>query len=200
MILYGAGGHGKVIADIIRQSDGEEVLFVDQNPSAQVQGYSVINSLSADRLSEPVIVAIGNNSIRKKVVSNLSANYAKAIHPTSCIALTKVEIGVGTVIMAGAVVNPFTYIGAHCIINTNSSIDHDCVIGDFAHISPGVTLCGGVSVGEGSHIGAGAVVIPNVKIGNWVVIGAGSTVIENVPDYAFAVGSPAKIIKFNYQA
>lgn len=200
MILYGAGGHGKVIADIVRQSDGEEVLFVDQDPSAKIDGYRVINSLSANQLSEPVIIAIGNNSTRKKVVSNLTASYAKAIHPASCIALTKVEIGDGTVVMAGAIVNPFTSIGAHCIINTNSSIDHDCVIGDFAHVSPGATLCGGVSVGEGAHIGAGAVVIPNVKIGNWVVIGAGSTVIENIPDYAVVVGSPAKIIKFNYQA
>lgn len=199
MILYGAGGHGKVIADIIRLSYGEEeILFVDQNPSSQIEGYRVINSLSLDRISEPVIVSIGNNATRKKVVSTLNVRYAKAIHPASFISSAQVEIGQGTVVMAGAIVNTFTYIGAHCILNTNSSIDHDCRIGDFVHISPGVTICGGVSVGEGSHIGAGAVVIPGIQIGNWAVIGAGSTVIENIPDYAVAIGSPAKIIKFNY--
>jgi acetyltransferase EpsM len=97
--------------------------------------------------------------------------------------------------MPGVTVNSSTTIGAHCILNTNSSIDHDCILDNYVHISPNATLCGGISIGEGTHIGAGAVVIPGIKIGKWCTIGAGSVIINNIPDYSTVVGNPGKIIK-----
>ena len=97
--------------------------------------------------------------------------------------------------MPGVTINSSTIIGAHCIINTNSSVDHDCVLEHYVHISPNATLCGSVFVGEGTHIGAGSVLIPGVKIGKWCTIGAGSVIIKDVPDYSTVVGNPGKIIK-----
>jgi acetyltransferase EpsM len=97
--------------------------------------------------------------------------------------------------MAGVTINSTVSIGKHCIINTNASVDHDCLLEDFVHVSPNATLCGGVRIGEGTHIGASAVVIPEIKIGQWVTVGAGSVVINDIPDYATVVGNPARIIK-----
>ena len=83
------------------------------------------------------------------------------------------------------------------IINTSCSIDHDCTLEDYVHVSPNATLCGTILVGEGTHIGAGATIIPNISIGKWVTIGAGAVIIENVPDHAVVVGNPGRIIKYN---
>ena len=85
--------------------------------------------------------------------------------------------------------------GKHCIINTGASVDHDCIVGDFVHISPHATLCGDVTVGEGSWIAAGATIIPGVKIGKWCIIGAGSCSNQNIPDYSLAAGNRCKVIK-----
>ena len=97
--------------------------------------------------------------------------------------------------MAGVVLQSGTKIGKHCIINTKASIDHDCIIDDFVHISPSVTLCGNIVVGEGTHVGAAATIIPNIKIGKWCVIGAGAVITKDVPDHSLVVGVPGKIIK-----
>ncbi len=96
-------------------------------------------------------------------------------------------------------INVDTKIGKHCIINTAASIDHECVLEDFVHISPNATLSGGVYVGEGTHIGSGAVIVPNIKIGKWATIGAGAVIIRDVPDYATVVGNPGRIIKTDKQ-
>jgi acetyltransferase EpsM len=86
-------------------------------------------------------------------------------------------------------------IGKHCIINTNSSVDHDCIIEDFVHLSPNVALAGAVLVGEGTHIGIGACIIQGIKIGKWCTIGAGSVIIRDIPDGSTVVGNPGRIIK-----
>lgn len=198
MILYGAGGHGKVVADLIKISSSESVLFIDENPNAQIEGFEIFNSASMPySRNDDVIITIGDNKKRKEIYKDLNVKFGRAIHPFSFVSSSKVVIGQGTVIMAGAIINAYTHIGNHCIINTNSSLDHDCRINDFVHISPGATVCGGVIIGEGSQLGAGSVILPNIKVGKWVVIGAGSTVIQNIPDYAVVVGSPAKIIRFD---
>lgn len=101
----------------------------------------------------------------------------------------------GTVIFAAAVINAHSEIGRHGIVNTAAVIEHDCILEDFVHISPNVTLPGGVKVGEGTHIGIGACVIPGVKIGKWCVIGAGTVVIKNIPDFCTVVGNPGRILK-----
>ena len=131
---------------------------------------------------------------RKKLAEKLDViHYTKAIHPSAIIDKT-VTIDEGSVVMAGSILNIGSRVGKHCIINTAASIDHDCEIADFAHISPNATLCGNVSVDEGAQIGAGAVINPNITIGKWSIVGAGAVIIKDVPDGATVVGNPGRII------
>ena len=193
MYLYGASGHAKVIADIL-QSQGKQLTgMIDDNPAIdELLGYTVIHRLENP---SPIIVSIGDNQTRRKVVEKLQdVEFETAIH-TSAFVSQHVAIGEGTVVMQGAIIQSSVVAGNHCIINTGASVDHDCVLGDYVHISPHATLCGNVTVGEGTWIGAGAVIIPGIKIGKWSVVGAGSVVIEDIPDNVTAVGNPAKIIK-----
>jgi len=197
MYLFGASGHAKVIVDILL-SKGVQVLgFYDEDEAKkQLWGIPVIGKTKdfADPIAE-CIVSIGKNDIRRKVVQQLSeAEFGTAVHKTSNIG-SHVQIGEGTVVMAGTIINADTKIGEHVIINTSASVDHDCKIKDFAHIAPNASLCGGVEVGEGTLVGAGATVIPLVKIGDWCTIGAGAVVVEDVPDNSVVVGNPGKIIK-----
>ncbi len=202
MYLYGAGGHSKVIIDIL-QSLGIEVIRVfDDNPSEAKNKSIEINSgvrLSEENFPEldaPLIISIGDNTRRAVIASMLPhyITYGQAIHGTTIIS-AKASIGVGTVILQGAIIQAAAKVGKHVLVNTAASIDHDNEIGDYAHISPHATLCGHVKVGEGTHIGAGAVVIPSIRIGRWSRIGAGAVVIRDIPDYATAVGNPARVIK-----
>ncbi len=194
--LFGASGHAKVIMDIIEaQCDDAGVLYDDAPHCADIRGHRVLKA--SDTLVEgPLIISIGSNRVRKLLSEKYPLKYTRAIHPASKIS-ESVEIGEGTVVMAGATINADAKIGRHCIINTNSSVDHECVIGDYVHISPNVALCGNVQVGEGTHIGVGASVIPGIKIGKWCTIGAGSVVINDIPDNTNAVGNPCKRILNN---
>jgi acetyltransferase EpsM len=195
IVLIGAGGHGKVIADILLKTVQRKIIFYDVNPSTdKIYDCEVFSEMPKKISSYDVIVCIGNNSLRKKNVMRLEGPFAKAIHPFSYIG-NNVDIGEGTVVMAGSVINPFVKIGKHCIVNTSASIDHDCKIDDFVHVSPNATLCGGVSIGEGTHIGAGATIIPGISIGRWVTIGAGSVIIQNIADFSTVVGNPGRVIK-----
>lgn len=198
MILIGASGHAKVIIDILEKSGQSIDFLVDANISIkELSGITVIHQDEYEAESRhELILSIGANSVRKRLAGLFATRFGKAIHP-SVIVASEVEMGEGTVVMAGAVINPSTQIGKHCIINTTASIDHDCQIGDFVHISPNATLCGSIRVGEGTHIGAGATIIPNVDIGKWATVGAGAVVISDIPDHAVAVGNPARIIKYN---
>ena len=192
MYLYGASGHAKVIIDILNaNNETVEALFDDDGSVTHLFDYPVLRS---SEVQGPLIVSIGNNGIRARLVDSLSVTYGKAIHPSAIIS-DSAYIGEGSVVMQGAIIQSCAQIGKHCIVNTGASIDHECVIEDFVHISPHCTLCGNVSVGEGSWIGAGTVVIPGVKIGKWCVIGAGSVVTKDIPDRVLAVGNRCKVIK-----
>lgn len=198
MHIIGAGGHAKVVIDILLSNQLTVTGVWDENITAkppldyQING----NFENFKRLdSDQVIIAIGNNHIRKKVAAELRTAF-NCLHNTSAISPSAI-IGHGTVIMANASVNADAVVGEHVIINTNASVDHDCIVGDFVHISPQAGLAGNVHVGEGTHIGIGASVIQNIRIGKWVTIGAGTIVIKDVPDYAVVVGNPGKIIKYN---
>lgn len=197
MILFGASGHGKVIIDILELNGIRDIKIWDDAPKGTLCGYySSLPDIQHIDANTPVVISIGDNTNRKKVVGRFPRHtkFHTAIHPSAAVS-PRVSVGDGTVIMANASVNPDTSIGTHCIINTNASVDHDCMIGDYVHISPNVGLCGNVIVGEGTHIGAGTVVIPGVKIGKWCVIGAGSVIIKDIPDYSVVVGNPGRIIK-----
>ena len=193
--LIGAGGHAKVIIEIIEEmGDGIEMINDSASSLSTLHGYKVTDELPAH--NSPVIIAIGNNKLRKKIASEMGNEFGSAIHPKANLS-TRCSIDKGSVVMAGATINSNVVIGKHCIINTNASIDHDCLIGDFVHISPGASLAGNVTVGEGSQLGIGSSVIPGIQIGKWVTIGAGAAIIENIPDNAVVVGVPGKIIKYN---
>lgn len=195
MYLYGASGHGKVIAEIAEINNKHVEGFIDENPSIKnIWNYKVYAQIPQD--AKEMIISIGDNHTRKLIYeANMQMIYPNLIH-TSANLSQKLKIGKGTVMMAGSSVNSDTQIGMHCIINTNASVDHDCLLEDFVHISPNAALAGGVSVGEGSHIGIGASVIQGIKIGKWATVGAGTVVIADIPDFAVAVGNPAKVLKF----
>lgn len=199
VFLIGASGHAKVIIEILEMQGVTIGGLSDVNPNiTTLLNYPVgVNfSVLFDNLKDIVIICVGNNLIRKKIVSNNSYNYGLAIYPKASIS-PRSTIGPGTVVMAGTAINTGVRIGNHAIINTNASIDHDCCIEDYVHLSPNTALAGNVSIGEGTHIGIGACIIPGIKIGKWATIGAGSVIINDIPDYAVVVGNPGKIIKYS---
>ena len=194
--LFGASGHAKVIMDIIEaQGDSVGVLYDDAPHFDSIHGHSVVSASLAHPIG-PLIISIGSNAARYAIANRLKVEFATAIHPSAIVAPSAM-VGNGSVVMQGAIIQADTAIGRHCIINSSASVDHECSIADFVHISPHATLCGNVSVGIGSWVGAGATIIPGITIGRHCIIGAGATVIRNIPDGAIAVGSPAKIIKYN---
>lgn len=201
VVIIGAGGHAKVIADIIIKSGDEVVGFLDDNiekDTIVIDNYKVIGKTEdCLKLKEDkelyFIIAIGNNFTRKDIAEKYNLNYYTAIHPTAIIAM-QVQIEKGTVIMANTCINPNTKIGKHCIINTGAIVEHDNIIDDYVHISPNATLCGTVTIGEGIHIGAGSVIKNNVTITNDCIIGAGGVVVKNIEESGIYVGVPVSKI------
>lgn len=198
LYLYGASGHAKVVLEIAEKLNVTVGGLIDSNPNIkQLLNYPVFTEghfLHGDL--DCCVISIGNNEARKIVSEKLDVEFANLLHPSSNFS-RRIEIAKGTVAMAGVTVNSSVSVGSHVILNTNCSIDHDCVIGDFVHISPNVALAGNIIVGEGSHVGVGACVIQGVKIGKWCTIGAGAVVIRDVPDYSVVVGNPGRVIKMN---
>lgn len=192
MYLYGASGHGKVVKEILESNSKRLLGFIDDN--AEVNELAGLPVRHTQENVDEVIVSIGINKTRKKVVESLVCPIAKAAIHNKAIVSPTAKIAEGTVVMAGAVLNADVQVGRHCIINTGASVDHECVIDDYVHIAPHATLCGQVRVGEGTLIGVGASVAPCVKIGKWCTIGAGAVILKNVPNGATVVGVPGKLI------
>ena len=196
MILYGASGHSKVVLDILMENGIEVDMVIDDHPMVDdIFGVAVQKKWDID-FSQDAIITIGDNKIRKNISEQAPFNYITALHPSASVSKF-VKIGKGTVVMAKVAINPATDIGNHCIINTGAIVEHDCVIGDFVHLSPNCSLAGNVTVSEGAHVGIGASIIQGVKIGKWAIVGAGAVIINDVPEYATVVGNPGKIIKIN---
>lgn len=196
LIIIGASGHGRVVADIARQMGYEDIAFLDDNRELQTCGaYPVIGSSEdvGKHKDADVIVAIGNTKIREHIQEQIEnvVHITTLIHPDAVIADDAV-LGVGTVVMAGAVINPGTTIGKGCIINTCSSVDHGCQIGDFVHISVGAHIAGNVFVGNRTWIGIGASVTNNVNICGDCMIGAGAVVIKDIGEVGTYIGVPAE--------
>lgn len=202
LMIIGASGHGKVIADIaLKMQKYEEIEFLDDRENVkECMGFTVVGK-TADA-SEYIenfdfFVAIGNAKTRKKVTEQLietGAVMATLLHPAAVIG-SHVTIGKGTVVMAGAVINPDSRIGEGCIVNTCASVDHDCQIGDYVHIAVGSHLCGTVTVGESTWIGAGATVKNNVNICGECMIGAGAVVVKDIEEAGTYTGVPARRMK-----
>lgn len=195
MKLYGASGHAKVIIDILNACNINISEIYDDNHNEIVSLHG-INVCQPHKTNEKIIISIGNNSVRKKLSkSGISDKFGIAIHP-SAIVSPYAEIGEGTVVMQGAIIQAGAKIGRHCIINTGASIDHDCIIEDYAHISPRATLCGNVHVREGTQIGVGSSIVPGITIGEWCLICAGSVVTTNIPDKCVAAGNICQVKRF----
>ena len=198
LIIYGAGGHARVVADVARACGVAISLMVDDAPSADaIDGVPVRAAAEFDvQVAAPFsfVVGIGNNAVRQRLFLELK-KFGEAltlVHPFTSIS-PRAALGQGTVIMPGVMVNTGATIHDNVILNTSCSIDHDCVIGSHAHICPGVRLAGTVTVGAGTMIGTGAVVIPGIRIGENCTIGAGSVVVRDIPDGSVAYGSPARV-------
>ncbi len=200
--IFGAGGHGKVVADAVLTEGRDQLVgFFDDDfsqHSAGIFGYPVLGSTADwhDHAIDAFVLAIGDNAARKRQFERLSsagASLAKVVHPRSTIG-RGVQIGRGTVILAHVVINCDSIVGDNCILNTGSTIDHDCKIGDHVHIAPGSSLGGGISIGEGAFAGIGAKIIPRTRVGDWAVVGAGAVVIRDVSAGEKVVGVPARRI------
>lgn len=200
VVIIGAGGHAKVIADIITKSNDNVIGFLDDNLSLQgnriyLDKKVIGTTKDIDKYKEYYfVIGIGNNSTRENLATSHDLKWYTAIHPSAIIA-NEVSIEEGSVIMAGTIVNTGTKIGKHCIINTKSSIDHDNIIGNYTHISPGATLAGTVHIKERVWICAGATIINNITIAKNNIIGAGSVVIKDInEENGTYIGVPAKVL------
>lgn len=197
LVIIGASGHGKVVADIARKNGYDEICFLDDNESlTDCGGYPVVGKSSEwNRFDCDIFVAIGNAKIRERIMGELTEQSVPIlIHPNAVIG-ENVSVGMGTVVVAGAVVNPGAMIGRGCIINTGASVDHDCRIDDFVHVSVGAHIAGTVQVGKRTWIGAGATVSNNLNICGDCMIGAGAVVVKNITEMGTYVGVPARRIK-----
>lgn len=195
LILIGGGEHARVVLDVLLECGAQVLGLYDPKFSGTLFGVPLLGAYRPEEFPEAkAIVAIGNNATRKRVAATCAHAFGFALHPSALVSKFS-TVGQGCMVFHKAVIQAQACIGNHVIVNTGAQVDHDCVLGDFVHLAPSATLCGTVLVGEGTLVGAGATVIPGIKIGKWATIGAGSVVTENIPDYALAVGVPAKVIK-----
>jgi sugar O-acyltransferase (sialic acid O-acetyltransferase NeuD family) len=202
LLILGASGHGKVVADIaLKMNRWQSISFLDDNENIRTSlGLEVIGK-TADAYKyiedHDIFVGIGNNATREILMKKLEKNGAiipVLIHPNAVIG-EQVEIGAGTVVMAGVVVNCCTTIGRGCIINTGATVDHDNFIEDYVHISPGAHTAGTVRIGKGTWLGIGSIASNNLNITNNCMIGAGAVVIKDLTETGTYVGVPARRLK-----
>lgn len=204
LLIVGAGGHGKIVADIARALGKWEVIaFLDDKypGTTTVSEWEIIGKISdatnyLQKFPEAA-VAIGANSVRLQVLKQLLNEgflCPVLIHPDASVSRSA-TLGVGTVVCVQSAVDIDAHIGMGAIINAGATIAHDCQLGDGVHVSPGGRVSGGVTVGECTWIGSGAIVREMVSIGRSVIVGAGSVVIRDVPEWVTVVGIPSRVIK-----
>lgn len=203
IVIFGAGGHSKVVADIAELNSYTIVGFVDPFiGKAEFIGKPVFKEIRDIPVGEYLaVVALGDNSQRSRVVQEINEHhgdvmltFVNLIHPRAVIASSAV-IGKGTVVMAGAVINSYCQIGEHVIVNTGSIVDHDCVMKDFSSVAPGAVLGGNVRILGHSVVSIGAVCRHNIEIAAHSVVGANSYVNKNVPENSVVYGVPAKVVR-----
>lgn len=210
IVLVGAGGHCKVIIDIIKSASKYDIVGVtDKTYTLGEEKFvldipiigddSILTELNNNGVRNAFVCigALQNIEVRHKIYNNLKAigfNIPVLIHKDAMVS-PYANIAEGTCVMPGAIVNPGTFIEENCIVNTGAVIEHDCKVQRNTHISPKACIAGGVNVGYNTHVGMGSSIIQAIHIGNNVIIGAGAVVIENIVDNVIAVGIPAKIIK-----
>lgn len=203
IILIGDSGHARVITDNLVSCGHQVIAKLDVKHSELTKEdgcwFGPVSEVHAliQKEEAKVILAIGANAVRKKIVEQLGLSdeqYAIAVHREAIVSPSAV-LGHGTVVMPGAVVNAEAQIGNHSIINSRAVVEHDCAVGDYVHISPGATVAGVAAIGEGALVEAGASVIPAKHVGEWSVVRAGSAVLEDVEAFTTVVGVPAKVFE-----
>lgn len=173
-LIYGTGGHARVLADLLRVCDVEVLAYFDDQPKqTDINGIPVMGYDATFQPEALLLSGIGNNAVRKNLVDKVKHKFVSVVHPRATVA-EDVSIGDGTVILAGAVVQANVKIGAQVVINMLAAIDHDVVIGNYASIYPGVYIGGGAVIGEGAIIGPHCVVARNAKVPAWVELTAGT--------------------------
>jgi UDP-perosamine 4-acetyltransferase len=214
LLVWGAGGHGRVVADLIESVGWKVAAFADAKPR------KVMNAVSGKRWNcidetallgavaackglphdaGAVALGIGDNLQRSAARKALGANVAQAlIHPESVVSRAAM-IGGGAVIMAGAIVNAGARVGAGAIVNTGAVVDHDCILEDDVHVATGAVLTGGITLGSRVLVGAGAVLLPGIVVEEDAIIGAGTVVIRDVPRGATVVGNPGRIVSARHR-
>ena len=197
LIIIGAGGHGKVCAEIAALNGYQTIGFLDDDSS---KGNTVCGK-TADYVrylqDRDLFVALGDNTLRKRFLTEIESqngSVAALIHPSAVVS-PSASIGAGAVVMAGAVINPGASVGKGAVINTCASADHDNILEDYVHIGVGAHLAGTVHIGEGTFIGAGATVINNISVCEGCIVGAGAVVISDITEKGTYVGVPARKIK-----
>jgi sugar O-acyltransferase (sialic acid O-acetyltransferase NeuD family) len=192
LLIIGAGGHGKVVADTAEACGYWDIAFLDKIWPERTENGRWEIIAKPIQLDVKMFCAVGQNDIRARIFEEYNLNDSPVlIHPSAILSST-VKIGPGVLVVAGSVVNADTSIGQGTILNTASSVDHDCMIGDFVHISPGAHLAGGVRVGDRTWIGIGAVVREGIQIGKDVIVAAGAAVINDIEDGGRVAGVPAR--------
>lgn len=195
LVIIGAGGHGKVIADLGLKNGYSDIAFLDDQATGLCMGFPIIGTTERIPMEQDgrtdFVIGVGNNEARKRIAEGSRVNWVTLIHPSAQIG-ANVTLGEGTVVMAGAIINACATIGKHCTINTCAIVEHDNVIGDYVHLSPKAVMGGTVQVGELTHVGIGAVVRNNVRICGGSVIGAGAVVVKDIEACGVYVGVPTK--------
>ena len=205
LLVIGSSGHASVIVDAIELAAQYEIVgYLDDTVErgAMRRGQPILGalvdvaSICAKRLVEYVVIAIGDNWWRRKVYSDLiktcpNLKFPPIKHPSALVS-SSAQIAKGSVVLAGAHIGPNSRIGEFCILNTGSSVDHDCTLQNFASIAPGATTGGLVEIGECSAVGVGASISDRICIGRHTVVGTGAVVVRNIPDLVVAYGNPAR--------
>ena len=200
LIIIGAGGHGKSVADVAKAQGYKDISFLDDNVDCSlVMGIKVVGKLcDVDKyiLSSDFFVAIGSNGVRCEITKKLvkaGANIVTLIHPSAIIG-SCVEVGAGVVIMPGVVINNSTVIEDGAIVNTSASIDHDCFVGAYSHVSVGARVAGTVKIGKQVFLDVNCAVINNISVVDGVTIGAGAVVVKDIVKKGVYVGVPCRLI------
>jgi acetyltransferase EpsM len=210
-LIVGAGGHGRVVADLVRALGHVVVGYSEVDRGrvgavADVTGATVVvdqsTLLACIRGQQPwplgidaLALGVGDNAARARLLDQIGDVMLPAlVHPGSWVS-GGARLGPGTVVLAGAVINTGATLEGAAIVNSGAVVEHDCVLKKAVHISPNATLCGGVSVGARSWVAAAAVIVPGRLVGGDCVVGAGAVVIRDVPDGSTVVGNPARPIR-----
>jgi len=207
VVGFGAGGHAKVVIEILRSMQEYAIVGLLE-PLSELRGTSVLgvevlgdDSMMAELKQRGIehafigVGSVGDTQRRREIfekVAGFGFQIVPAIHAAAIVS-SSAQVGIGPTIMAGAIVNANAVIGDNVIVNTGAIVEHDCVIGDHVHIATGARLAGGVHVGPGAHIGIGAVVRQKIRIGEGAIVAAGAVVVKDVPEGKTVLGIPAKI-------